>query len=89
VRGLFETYPPAKRDRTIYKYVGSAIFLDIVAQVLGSVFHRAAIVPIICLVFIATGLLIAGPIIKWRRWSKDPDFQAFLAQKRRRSRGSG
>lgn len=84
---MFQAYPPAKRDRTIWKFIAVAISIEIVAYLLVAAFHRAGARFAVPLVLIALCILVAGPIVKWWRWSRDPGFQEFLAAKKARMRG--
>lgn len=84
---MWETYPPAKADRIIWKFLGVTVVLMLLAVGLTIIYPYRAMFPIVCgLLVIAGALPIVGFIVKYRRWSADPGFQAFLAKKRERLR---
>jgi len=86
---MFQTYPPANRDKTIGKFIAASILIWILALLIAAVFHKHAARISMMLIFIALGLLIAGPIVKWWRWSRDPGFREFLAAKKAQMRKDG
>ena len=83
---LFKQYPPAAHDKTIYVFVVAAMLLLVVARALPSHFGRDLLPLAMALAVLALLLILAAPIVKWRRWSRDPGFQAFLAEKKSRIR---
>ena len=75
---LWETYPPAKRDKTLYIFIGFAFMLLIAAQLLISHYGKPIAPVALGLTLLALLMLILGPVMNWRRWSRDPGFQEYL-----------
>lgn len=87
-RNILETYPPAKNDRTILKFTAAGAALSVLTFVLMLFvpLHRRSWPAFLelALMLVALGLIIAGPVVKYRRFKDDPGFQAFRAGKRAR-----
>ena len=79
---LWDTYAPAKRDKTIYVFTAIGLAPVIAAELLVSHYGRPFARLAFALTLLGLLLIIVGPIVKWRRWSRDPGFQEFLKSKK-------